>query len=72
MADIPTCVSKAAPDFCTVYVISKTKISSVRNASRLAPFTSPLKIQILQMQEQVYGDMSPLLHPKRMPSMKGS
>ncbi|KZV44519.1 U-box domain-containing protein 52-like [Dorcoceras hygrometricum] len=67
MVDIPTCVSKAAPDFCTVYVISKTKISTVRNASRLAPFTSPLKIQIQQMQEQAY---CPDLHPKRMPSMK--
>ncbi|XP_075486038.1 U-box domain-containing protein 52-like [Primulina tabacum] len=70
MVDIPTCVSKAAPDFCTVYVISKTKISSVRNASRLAPFTSPLKIQIIQMQEQACGDMFIDLHPKRLPSMK--
>ncbi|XP_073129954.1 U-box domain-containing protein 52-like isoform X2 [Henckelia pumila] len=71
MVDVPTCVSKAAPDFCTVYVISKTKISFVRNASRLAPFTSPLKAQILQMQEQANGDiMSPDLHLKRMPSMR--
>ncbi|KAE8699329.1 F17F16.3 protein [Hibiscus syriacus] len=45
-ADIPSCVSKASPDFCTVYVISKGKVSSVRNAVRAAPFTSPLLDQI--------------------------
>ncbi|XP_024008625.1 U-box domain-containing protein 52 [Eutrema salsugineum] len=38
--DLPTSVSKAAPDFCNVYVISKGKISSVRNASRPAPYRS--------------------------------
>ncbi|KAL9665619.1 hypothetical protein QQ045_021040 [Rhodiola kirilowii] len=32
-SDIPGSVSKSAPDFCTVYIISKGKISSVRNAS---------------------------------------
>ncbi|XP_047315319.1 U-box domain-containing protein 35-like [Impatiens glandulifera] len=47
MSDVPTNVSKGATDFCTVYVISsKGKISSVRNASRPAPFTSPLHGQI--------------------------
>ncbi|XP_023529600.1 U-box domain-containing protein 52-like [Cucurbita pepo subsp. pepo] len=35
-------VSKGAPDFCTVYVISKGKVSSVRHATRLAPAASPL------------------------------
>ncbi|EYU39810.1 hypothetical protein MIMGU_mgv1a024838mg [Erythranthe guttata] len=49
--DIPMSVSKTAPDFCTVYVISKTKISSVKNASRLAQFVSPLKAQIHQMEQ---------------------
>ncbi|XP_058228187.1 U-box domain-containing protein 52-like isoform X3 [Rhododendron vialii] len=44
--DVPSNVSKGAPDFCSVYVISKTKISSMRNASRAAPFTSPLHNQI--------------------------
>lgn len=44
--DVPTAVLKASPDFCTVYVISKSKISSVRNATRVAPFTSPLREQI--------------------------
>uniref|UniRef100_A0A2P2KB24 RING-type E3 ubiquitin transferase n=1 Tax=Rhizophora mucronata TaxID=61149 RepID=A0A2P2KB24_RHIMU len=41
-ADVPSSVSKGAPDFCNVYVISKGKISSARNASRAAPFTSPV------------------------------
>ncbi|XP_019054017.1 PREDICTED: U-box domain-containing protein 35-like [Nelumbo nucifera] len=50
-ADVPTSVSKGAPDFCTVYVISKGKISSVRSASRPAPTISPLRAQ-LQMQNQ--------------------
>ncbi|XP_068642594.1 U-box domain-containing protein 35-like [Aristolochia californica] len=45
-ADVPTSVSKGAPDFCTVYVISKGKISSVRSATRPAPAMSPLRTQI--------------------------
>ncbi|XWS19217.1 hypothetical protein CRYUN_Cryun32bG0111900 [Craigia yunnanensis] len=45
-ADIPSYVTKASPDFCTVYVISKGKVSSVRNASRTAPYSSPLLDQI--------------------------
>ncbi|KAL2932796.1 U-box domain-containing protein 52 [Bienertia sinuspersici] len=39
-ADVPTIVARGAPDFCTVYVISKTKVSNVRNASRPVPHTS--------------------------------
>ncbi|KAL6010578.1 hypothetical protein ACLOJK_001012 [Asimina triloba] len=31
-ADVPTSLSKSAPNFCTVYIISKGKISSVRPA----------------------------------------
>ncbi|KAL9253993.1 U-box domain-containing protein, partial [Drosera capensis] len=45
--DIPGVVSKGAPDFCTVYVISKNKISSMRSASRPAPTISPLRNQIM-------------------------
>ncbi|XP_031274571.1 U-box domain-containing protein 35-like [Pistacia vera] len=51
--DVPTSASKAAPDFCNVYVISKGKISSKRNASRAAPFTSPLLHQL-----EVHNDHS--------------
>lgn len=46
ISDVPGNVSKGSPDFCTVYVIHKGKISSVRNASRSAPFNSPLLDQI--------------------------
>ncbi|WOG81319.1 hypothetical protein DCAR_0100465 [Daucus carota subsp. sativus] len=44
--DIPGGVSKGVPDFCTVYIISKGKISSTRAASRVAPASSPLRNQI--------------------------
>uniref|UniRef100_A0A0E0L8V0 RING-type E3 ubiquitin transferase n=1 Tax=Oryza punctata TaxID=4537 RepID=A0A0E0L8V0_ORYPU len=48
-ADIPTTISKGAPDFCTVYVINKGKVSSVRNSTRQAPRVSPLRSQIQNM-----------------------
>lgn len=35
--DVPTTVSKKAPDFCTVYVIGRGKISIVRSASGSVP-----------------------------------
>ncbi|RWR88003.1 U-box domain-containing protein 52 isoform X2 [Cinnamomum micranthum f. kanehirae] len=35
--DVPSSVVKSAPDFCTVYVISKTKVMTVRSASRPLP-----------------------------------
>ncbi|KAJ4839945.1 hypothetical protein Tsubulata_040977 [Turnera subulata] len=43
-SDIPGVVSKGAPDFCTVYVIVKGKISSIRNA------TSPLPAKTTPVQ----------------------
>ncbi|XP_015693406.2 U-box domain-containing protein 35-like [Oryza brachyantha] len=48
-ADIPTTISKGAPDFCTVYVINKGKVASVRNSTRQAPRVSPLRSQIQSM-----------------------
>ncbi|XWS70637.1 hypothetical protein CRYUN_Cryun03dG0063800 [Craigia yunnanensis] len=45
--DIPGMVSKSAPDFCSVYVISKSKISFMRSAFRPAPAISPLRNQLL-------------------------
>ncbi|XP_057989883.1 U-box domain-containing protein 52 [Hevea brasiliensis] len=44
--DVPSIVSKAAPDFCTVYVINKGKVSSVRSASAPPPPKPPLQIQL--------------------------
>ncbi|PKI74484.1 hypothetical protein CRG98_005104 [Punica granatum] len=51
-SSIPTNVSKGAPDFCTVYIISKGKISSMRHASRPAPYTSPLLEQIQNLNKE--------------------
>ncbi|XP_020224072.1 U-box domain-containing protein 52 isoform X2 [Cajanus cajan] len=48
VADIPGIVSKGAPDFCTVYVVAKGKIQSMRSASRAAPAFSPLQSQLSQ------------------------
>ncbi|GMI83855.1 hypothetical protein like AT2G24370 [Hibiscus trionum] len=45
--DITGTISKNAPDFCSVYVISKNKISSMRSASRPPPPISPLRNQLL-------------------------
>lgn len=46
-------VSKGAPDFCNVYVISKGKVSSVRNASRSTPFTSPLQDHLRKISKPI-------------------
>ncbi|KAF7814638.1 U-box domain-containing protein 35 [Senna tora] len=51
----PSGISKGAPDFCTVYVISKGKISSVRNASRPAPHSSPLLSNMQNLNKQNDG-----------------
>lgn len=46
-AEICSSISKAAPDFCTVYVVSKGgKVTSVRQAVRQAPAVSPLRTMI--------------------------
>ncbi|KAJ4899086.1 Protein kinase protein with adenine nucleotide alpha hydrolases-like domain [Raphanus sativus] len=46
--DIPVIITKTAPDFCTVYVITKGKLSTKKPASRAAPSVSPLLIEIQQ------------------------
>ncbi|XP_045822709.1 U-box domain-containing protein 35 [Trifolium pratense] len=40
--DVPSLVSKGAPSFCTVYIISKGKISSVKTA------TAPIPVRAIQ------------------------
>ncbi|KAL4576776.1 hypothetical protein LXL04_012875 [Taraxacum kok-saghyz] len=45
-SDVPSSVMKVAPDFCTIYVISKGKISSAKKSSKPVPFDSPLLEQI--------------------------
>ncbi|XP_011019963.1 PREDICTED: U-box domain-containing protein 34-like [Populus euphratica] len=44
--DVPGNVSKGAPGFCSVYVISKGKISSVRSASGPPPPKHPIQTQM--------------------------
>ncbi|KAG9451802.1 hypothetical protein H6P81_004706 [Aristolochia fimbriata] len=39
--DVPTALTKAAPDFCTVYVITKGKVLNVRSASKQVPAQPP-------------------------------
>lgn len=51
-SSIPSHILKAAPDFCTVYVISKGRISSVRSATRTAPHASPLLRHIEILNEE--------------------
>ncbi|KAK9281349.1 hypothetical protein L1049_004249 [Liquidambar formosana] len=41
-ADVPSGLAKNAPEFCTVYVIAKGKLQSVRSASRPATPTGPV------------------------------
>ncbi|KAK7311822.1 hypothetical protein RJT34_10199 [Clitoria ternatea] len=48
VSDIPGAVSKAAPDFCTVYVIAKCKIQSMRSATRPVPATLHLNNPVSQ------------------------
>ncbi|CAI9780303.1 unnamed protein product [Fraxinus pennsylvanica] len=43
--DVPSSVSKGAPEFCSVYVISKGKISYVRSASIALPNQPPRPLQ---------------------------
>ncbi|KAG2722413.1 hypothetical protein I3760_02G127600 [Carya illinoinensis] len=58
-------VSKGAPDFCTVYAVSKGKVSSVRNASRPAPYVSPLLDHIQRLNNSSVAS-SPNLSKRRM------
>ncbi|XP_061963519.1 U-box domain-containing protein 35-like [Populus nigra] len=46
--DVAGSVLKGAPDFCTVYVIAKGKIQSMRAASRSSPVNSSLHNQLNQ------------------------
>ncbi|CAO2047234.1 unnamed protein product [Urochloa humidicola] len=46
-AEICSTISKTAPDFCTVYVVTKGgKVTSVKQAIRQAPAVSPLRTMI--------------------------
>ncbi|KAJ0985201.1 hypothetical protein J5N97_003557 [Dioscorea zingiberensis] len=54
-SDKASSICKGAPDFCSVYVISKGKVSSVKNAIRAAPAISPLRTQILGQTSSIHN-----------------
>ncbi|OEL17072.1 hypothetical protein BAE44_0021909, partial [Dichanthelium oligosanthes] len=62
-ADIPTTISKGAPDFCSVYVVNKGKVSSQPNSIRAAPRVSPLRSQIAAPCQASTGRRSIDHHP---------
>ena len=65
-------VSRGAPDFCTVYVISKAKMSSVRNASRPVPHMSPLQSYIENIVKDKPNVSTPVsTPPRRSMSIRG-
>ncbi|XP_027359119.1 U-box domain-containing protein 52-like [Abrus precatorius] len=68
--DVPSIVSKGAPPFCTVYIISKGKISSVRSATAPLPKTAPRNQ--LQPQPQPQPQSQPIPSPERMMDPQGS
>ena len=64
--DVPSTVLKGAPDFCTVYVIGREKISSVRSATGALPPKpkappSPRKQIEHHLQRGLFLDLSILL-----------
>ncbi|CAD5173155.1 unnamed protein product, partial [Musa acuminata subsp. malaccensis] len=44
--DTSSSISKGVPDFCTVFIISKGKVSSMRNAARPPPTSALIRAQI--------------------------
>ncbi|URD89618.1 U-box domain-containing protein [Musa troglodytarum] len=66
--DVTASITKGVPDFCTVYVIAKGKVSAMRNAVRPAPHMSPLRSQI-QSQASLKPDVT---SPSFFPDSKGS
>ncbi|PON87654.1 Serine/threonine protein kinase [Trema orientale] len=68
-SSVPSSVSKGAPDFCTVYVISKGKISSVKNSSRPAPYSSPLLSHVQNLTKEI---VKPIELPKQRLSVRAA
>ncbi|KAG6389713.1 hypothetical protein SASPL_151186 [Salvia splendens] len=62
--DVPTSVSRASPEFCTIYVISKSKISSVRKRFPRGALRLPALAAAAPITEQNCSTINPL-HPRR-------
>ncbi|GAB4854068.1 hypothetical protein Ancab_022650 [Ancistrocladus abbreviatus] len=58
--DVPSVVSKGAPEFCTVYLISKSKILSVRAATRPTPVPSA---SVMQQRSPTQSQVIPYRNP---------
>ncbi|KAK6161990.1 hypothetical protein DH2020_001831 [Rehmannia glutinosa] len=68
--DVPTMINKAAPDFCSVYVISKGKEQSIRPAARHAAGLTPPKLPYPQPPLKFSNHSEPE-HGSRPHSLKG-
>ncbi|KNA15223.1 hypothetical protein SOVF_100190 isoform C [Spinacia oleracea] len=71
--DVPSHVTKFAPDFCSVYVIAKAKVLSVRSAQRpVANTPTPPKLSCsLGLTHQLSGEHG-LMEDTRSPSFRAS
>ncbi|XP_042492411.1 U-box domain-containing protein 52-like [Macadamia integrifolia] len=63
---VATCLIKSAPDFCTVYVISKGKVASIRSANRLPPLNvmnnaTPIELQSPRVVPQLQTPETPVI-----------
>ncbi|XP_031490501.1 U-box domain-containing protein 35-like isoform X2 [Nymphaea colorata] len=65
--DVPTAVSRAAPDFCTIYVIAKGKVSTVRPAPH--PIRHPVNRALsINLEAENYVLPSPKSQPFHIPA----
>ncbi|GAB4854067.1 hypothetical protein Ancab_022649 [Ancistrocladus abbreviatus] len=63
--DVPTSVMKGAPDFCSVYIVSRGKVSSKRHATSSPPPISPAEREMFALQnlvEEADSALPPTLH----------
>ncbi|XP_074590708.1 U-box domain-containing protein 52-like [Curcuma longa] len=65
--DLSAHITKEAPDFCTVVMIMKGKVSAMRNAVRSAPTTSPLRAQIQNLPNLKPPLNADTMTPRRRP-----
>ncbi|GAV59746.1 Pkinase domain-containing protein/Usp domain-containing protein [Cephalotus follicularis] len=68
-ADIPSSVTRGSPDFCTVYVIGKGKIVSVKSASAPEPKKTPFHNQMQSLPSRISVSTTDQAHipPKQKP-----
>ncbi|KAJ6435960.1 hypothetical protein OIU84_001066 [Salix udensis] len=67
--DVPGNVSKGAPDFCTVYIINKGKISSVKSASGPPPSKTSIQTQMPSRARNMSDTFRSPLKPSQSPNV---